>query len=308
MSYIGATLAVGVAGSMLAASVQDCKNVAGGFLVKDTSAKCGPRTEMRNKLTSLAENISNSIQTAVNNTTSNIATSQVQTVNISGNCCQGINISQSTNLDIKVMSEISNTLRDEIITNIKEAVKQDLNQVTTQINSMLNSGGGGQTIIDLEQHISTIIQSNTTKTAVTDAISNIASSQTQSINITCSQSMDIPDTYRGSNGACVIDQKLVALLQAEVIIKTVFDILRNDSIIKEVQTVISQKATQQNKGIEDIFESMGKIVMYIVIAIVAIAVLAIPILIFSGKFGGKGSTTVSKMSEKAIAQFLRSRK
>ncbi len=308
MASIGLTLAGGAAASMLAASFQDCKNVAGGFLVKDTSAKCGPQTEIKMKLDSLSQSITTNIQNFVTNSTTNITTVQDQAISIRGNCCPGgIDISQRTNLDVKVMTEIDETFAMEQINEVKEAIKLDLQQVSKQVNDILNNGSSGRTTLDIKQHVQTILENESTITSVRDAVNNLAVGQNQRVALDCPLDTNKNIDYRGSDGVCRINQELVAKVQADVIINTCFDILKRDSLIKEVQTAISQHSTVENRGLTDIVDSVMdffKSLNMMIIVVVIGAILLLPVLFMVWKkMKNKGV-----VSEAAIAQFLRSRR
>jgi hypothetical protein len=298
-------LTVGVGASALVSSFQDCKNIGGAFLVKDTSSKCGPQTRVSVELNSLSQSISNSIKNIISSTTSNIATFQSQYVNITGNCCSNIDINQSTNVTLKGVANLSATDTENIITTIKNKIMVDLEQISKQVNDVLNSGTSGTTTLDIKQMVQDVMISNTMKNAVTTAISNIALGQTQTVNIVCPLDTTKNIDYRGSDNVCRVNQDLIANIQADVIINTVFDVLRRDEIIKEAQYKIQQVAETENRGLTNIVDSVVDFfkslnMMIIVVVLGAILLLPVGLMVWK-KMKSKGG-----VSEAAIAQFLRS--
>jgi len=272
---------------------------------------CGPQTSVTQETNQLSQTITNSVQSSITNDTTNVAVYQGQDVSIIGGCCPGgINISQSANVQVKTMTNISSEFVSQAMSQVENSLKNSVDQSSSLVADMLSANTSSKTTIDIKQNISRIMQSNATKTAVNNATRNLAVAQNQRVNLVCPPNFTVPSNLVGADGKCIISQNLIASLYGDTIVKACFSEIQKDAYMQELANEVKQTTKNEGKGIADIAKNIADVAKsflgaysMIYIVIIAAVVLFIPLIIFAFKSGGKKTTVIS---EGAIAQFLRS--
>lgn len=177
---------------------------------------------------------------------------------------------------IEIDSNLNDTSLNELKNELTTALDNTVSQNTELINGAFNVTGGNNTsaINDVRSNINMVLTNTINKTNINKVVNDTFNQNTGEIKYLFCE--DSPIT---------VDQNIVSNIIARNILYTVGQALSQNEVLARVINEADQKAKQQNQGLNDIIDSIGKaitgpigisiggVVLFCCILIIAVIVL-----------------------------------
>jgi hypothetical protein len=204
-------------------------------------------------LNNISKNVSDTIMNSVTEQASKTVVVQKQNVIITGSCCSEIEINQNTNLKVVDTTQINSEMVSNILNNMKEQYNSELNKIEPNITEIMGDNIGKNVTTTIQQSIEKAIQNTSVQNSLKQNLKKTIGSQTQNINIQCSEYLPTPSTNENAKTVCKIDQSF--LLQ-QTINNTFEDIFKQVSVdpnvIDSINSYTEKRLTEIGKPLNEI--------------------------------------------------------
>lgn len=186
----------------------------------------------------------------------NILTTQTNTTNLN---YADVNILNGEGCPISIKQSVFNAIRvnqdldEESIQDLQNSLSTDLQNTATQnaelINGAFNITGGNNTtaVNDVRNNIDVVVKNEITKTKIQKIVNDSFNQNSGKVTMLFCR-----------NSPISVDQSIVSNVISQNILHTLGQALSKNDVISTVITEADQKAKQQNQGLNDIIDSIGK--------------------------------------------------
>lgn len=194
----------------------------------------------------VSTNISKTAVTSVNTQTFTI------NIGVADHC--PINASQTIKADVAALGSVSSTSAKELATNLQGALSAALDQNTSMISGLAGGGGNSQsTTTNIQNEIEMSIRNRITNTNINEVAASSFNTNTMTMNIGVCQYSPIS-----------ANQGIVSNVIAQNILTQISTDIASSSAVASLAASASQTSLQENKGLDDLVESIGKAVSSII--------------------------------------------
>jgi len=227
------------------------------------------KTTTRSETTMLNENIFNFLNKDENTVSSQIM--NVQDMSVSGVTAYcDLDISQNINADIKIMQEFNAENTADLVSEIGGAIEQQIKNTTEEKNGFLsipkNKEKTDETIISIKNSI----EKNITFETINKLSSSVINDQTldtsnlvidpvgMGVYIAMGVTPPVELSQISADTECAIDQNIQIKYVAEQLANKVTQIINEDQNAIDLANKLDIFEKTENKGLGDMFESIGK--------------------------------------------------
>jgi hypothetical protein len=199
-------------------------------------------------LNNISKNVSESIMNSITEQSSKSVSVQRQNVIITGNCCSTINVSQNTNLKVIDVTKIDSQMISNILGSMKDQYNSQLDNIQPNMINLMGDNIGKNVTTSIKQSIEKAIENSSVKYSLKKSLKNTIGSQTQNVNIQCSEYLESP-----GGTVCNIDQTFLLQQTINNVFEDIFKEINVDpGFIDAVNGYTEKKLIEIGKPINEI--------------------------------------------------------
>lgn len=199
-------------------------------------------------LNNISKNVSESIMNSITEQSSKTIAVQRQNVIITGSCCSTINVSQNTNLKVIDITKINSEMVSNILSLMKEQYNSQLDNIQPNMISLMGDNIGKNVTTSIKQSIEKAIENSSVKYSLKKSLKNTIGSQTQNVNIQCSEYLATP-----GGSVCNIDQTFLLQQTINNVFEDIFKEVNVDpTFIDAINGYTEKKIAEIGKPLDEI--------------------------------------------------------
>jgi hypothetical protein len=191
-----------------------------------------PESTLSVDVNKISKTISDSIMSSITTSETNVVVVQNQNVNVIGSCCSPIKIKQDAALKVIESTSINVSMVSNILNQMKNQYNNEIDKVQPQLNKITGDNIGKNITTSIKESMSKTIQDESIQNSLKEKLLNIIASQTQNVQINCSDYIPVPSSRDGS---CTITQDFLLQLEINNVFEDIFSqVMVDPSVIDAI--------------------------------------------------------------------------
>jgi hypothetical protein len=261
----------------------DCFFTAGPISIGD----CGQKSTIKLNTNILQASINEIFVSSINQAQATTVAQQNQDITILGFSNCNVTIDQTLKFDATMEALQTTEVKSQTFTNFVNDIDKNIKQISEQKTGVLGSVANQSLAIELLTQIKSIITNQDNINSINKTLNESISSQNQKVTIVFApNSQDLKELQDPNKQGCniVINQTTISKVATKIIMKSISEIIRNNSVVNQLKYKLDQASKQENVGFDAIIQSIMDFLKSGVGAIALVLIVGIIGLVFVWKF------------------------